>query len=93
MVSVNDPAGGVGVVVSIVAGAGLVNDDGVGDGVIGVVDQAAGMVSDVVWLGVVIVICEWWSHRVCMPYVPEVVVVIVVVGEGGMGLRKHFEVL
>ena len=29
----------------------------------------------------------------CMPYVPEVVVVIVVVGEGGMGLRKHFEVL
>ena len=29
----------------------------------------------------------------CMPYVPEVVVVIIVVGEGGTGLRKHFEVL
>ena len=57
MVSVNDAAGGVGVVVSIVAGVGLVDDNSVGDGVIGVVDQAAGMISDVVWLGVVIVIC------------------------------------
>ena len=57
VVSVNDAAGGVGVVVSVVAGVGLVDDDGVGNGVIGVVDQAAGMVGDVVWLGVVVVIC------------------------------------
>ena len=57
MVSINDTAGGVGVVVNVVAGAGLVDDDGVGNGVVGIVDQAAGMVSDVVWLGVVKVIC------------------------------------
>jgi len=57
VVSINDAAGGVGVVVSVVAGVGLVDDDSVEDGVIGVVDQAAGMVGDVVWLGVVIVIC------------------------------------
>jgi len=30
---------------------------------------------------------------VCMLYIPEVVVIIVVMGEGRMGLRKHFEVL
>jgi len=57
VVSINDTAGGVGVVVNVVAGAGLVDDDGVGNGVVGIVDQAAGMVSDVVWLGVVKVIC------------------------------------